>query len=203
MAGGYSVGAVATSIFFARQNLWGATPPPSVKVTKDGSFLTEWKVDEHTDAPPCSFFNASYQYTAGLCSHFALARMSAATQNEAIERALTCAAHYETDCIIAPEVGLSVPAAFVYDQLEGLKMVIAPKIVPLSHEHNSTVKLVGFQDPHEKLPNVPIHFNDTINVEYLKGGTRRMTTEVMDGPAAYCVQLLRLAFDPTCWGEID
>lgn len=203
MAGGYSVGAMATSLFFARQSLWGSTPPPSVKVTKDGSFLTEWKLDEQTDAPPCAFFNATYQYTAGLCSHFALARMSSATQNEAIERALTCAAHYETDCIISPEVGLSVPAAFVYDPLEGLKMVIAPKIVALSHEHNTTVKLVGFQDPHEKLPNVPIHFNDTINVEYLKGGARRMTTEVMDGPAAYCVQLLRLAFDPACWSEID
>ncbi len=201
--GGYSVGAVATSLFFARQSLWGGTPPLSVKVTKDGSFLTEWKVHQETGTPPCSFFNATYQYTAGLCSHFALARMSAATQNEAIDRALTCAAHYETDCVISPEVGLSVPAAFVYDQMDGLKMVIAPKIVPLTHDHNSTVKLVGLQDPHEKLPNVQIHFNDTINVEYLKGGTRRMTTEIMDGPAAYCVQLLRLAFDPACWGEID
>ena len=197
------MGAVTTSLFFARQSLWGSAAPPSVKVTRDGSFLTEWKIDESTHIPPCLFFNASYQYSAGLCSHFALARMSSATQNEAIERAITCAAHYETDCIISPEVGLSVPAAFVYDPLEGLKMVIAPKVVSLPHDHNSTMKLVGFQDPHEKLPNVPIHFNDTINVEYLKGGSRRMTTEVMHGQAAYCVQLLRLAFDPSCWREID
>ena len=197
------MGAVATGLFFARQNPWGAMSPPSVKVTKDGSFLADWNIDEQTGAPPCAFFNASYQYTAGLCSHFALARMSAATQNEAIDRALACAAHYETDCIISPEVGLSVPAAFVYDSLEGLKMVIAPKFVSLPHDHNSTVKLVGFQDPHEKLPNTPMHFNDTINVEYLKGGDRRMKTEVMDGSAAYCVQLLRISFDNACWKEID
>ena len=63
--------------------------------------------------------------------------------------------------------------------------------------------VITIQDPHEKLPNVTIHFNDTINVEYLKGGARRITTGVMDGPAAYCVQILRLAFDPACWSESD
>lgn len=197
------MGAVATSLFLARHNIWGSDPLPYVKVTQDGSFLTEWYVDTETNTPPCKFFNGSYQYTAGLCSHFALARMSAATQNQAIERALTCAAHYETDCIISPEVGLSVPAAFVYDPLAGLKMVIAPKFVPLTQDKHGSPKLVGFQDPHGNLPNVPIHVNDTVNVEYLEGGTRRMTTEVMHDSAAFCVQLLRMAFDSDCWSEID
>ena len=193
---------MASSLFFAKQ-FWGSTPPQSVSVTSDGSFLTQWKVDEKTLTPPCAFYNASYQYTAGLCSHFALARMSAATQNEAIERALTCAAYYETDCIISPEIGLSVPAAFVYDPMYGLKMIIAPKITPIEPQTNSTLKLIGFQDPYEISPNVQLFFNDTINVEYLQGGARHMATEVMEGPASYCVQLLRLAFEPACWRDID
>jgi hypothetical protein len=87
MPGAYSAAGVAASFLLAANSPWGNEPPPKVEVTPDGSFLSEW--DSDADPPPCKFYNASYVYTAGLCSHFALARMSAATQNIAIDRVRT------------------------------------------------------------------------------------------------------------------
>lgn len=192
---------VASVLVAATTRLWGSTPPPVVKVTADGSFLSEW--DEYAEGgPPCKFYNASYQYTGALCSHFALARMSQATQTEALNRALSCASHYETDCILSPEVGLSVPAAFVYDELEGLAMLIAPKLTPLPEGYESEERLVEFQDPTEKRF-AQIEMKNVVNVEYLRGGARRMTTATFNDTAAYCIQLLRIAFDSSCWSEID
>lgn len=193
---------VASVLVAATTRLWGQAPPPVVKVTADGSFLTEWHDYDNNEGPPCLFYNASFQYTGALCSHFALARMSQATQNEALNRALACAAFYETDCILSPEIGLSVPAAFVYDEANGLKMLIAPKLVDLTSEYVSTSKHVVFQDPTEKR-RAELEMRDVVNVEYLRGGARRMTTEVVNGTAAYCVQLLRVAFDTSCWSEVD
>ena len=129
--------------------------------------------------------------------------MSVATQNEALDRALLCAAHYETDCVISPEVGFSVPAAFVYDQDKGLKMLVAPKLLPIEVRHTSVLKLIGLQDPVDEKSHAHLKLNSTVRVEYMEGGTRRMQTEMMHNSSAYCVQLLRLAFDATCWNEID
>lgn len=200
-AGTYGVAGIATSLLVATNSPWGSNHPPVVKVTKDGSFLSEW--DDGVDPPPCMFYNGSYQYTAGLCSHFALARMSVATQNTAKDRALSCAANFNTDCILSPEVGLSVPAAFVYDPAGGLKMLIAPKITEVPKGQISTRHTLAFQHPDGKRTGVQFQFNSTVNVEYLEGGTRKMTTELLSGEDAYCVQLLRIAFDAACWAEID
>eukprot|EP00966_Prymnesium_polylepis_P305344 7056061-Prymnesium_polylepis.1 len=126
---GYSVGTIAASLLLAKNNLFDGRNPPAIPVTPDGSFLAKW--DSGAEVPPCMFYNASHQYKDGLCSHFSLARMSSQTQSAATERAMECATHFETDCILSPEIGLSVPAAFVYDQENGLKMITAPKIVPL------------------------------------------------------------------------
>ena len=190
---------VASVLVAATTRLWGQAPPPVVKVTADGCFLSVWHDYDNNVWPHCIFYIDSFQYTGALCSHFALARMSQATQNEALNRALACAAFYETDCILSPEIGLSVPAAFVYDEANGLKM-LSLKLVDLTSEYVSTSKQV-FQDPTKRL--AELEMRDVINVEYLRGGARRMTTEVVNGTAAYCVQLLRVAFDTSCWSEVD
>ena len=200
-AGTYGLAGIATSLLLATNTPWGANPPPSVKVTKDGSFLSEW--DDVEDTPPCMFYNGSYQYTAGLCSHFALARMSVGTQITAKDRAISCAASFTTDCILSPEVGLSVPAAFVYDPVNGLKMMIAPKIISMPEGQIPTRHTLSFQHPDGKRTGAQFQFNDIINVEYLEGGTRKISTELLSGEDAFCVQLLRVAFDAQCWDEID
>ena len=196
-----SAGVASSLIIASTTHFWGPSAPPVVQVTSDGSFLKYWE-DIADDGSLCEFYNASFQYTGALCSHFAMSRMSQATQVDALNRALSCAAHHQTDCILSPEVGLSVPAAFVYDPEEGLKMIIAPKLLQLPDEYASDDKLIEFRDPNEKR-HAQMHMESMVNVEYLRGGTRRMTTEIFNGTSAYCIQLLRLAFDSTCWAEIE
>jgi|TARA_B100001540_G_scaffold292497_1_gene290864 hypothetical protein len=200
----YAAG-LATSLLFATNGFWGDVPAP--RVALDKSFLSEW-IDDGTEPPPCAFYNGSYRYSGGLCSHLAIARMSATTQQEALSRALACAAHYETDCLLSPEVGFSVPAAFVYDEDAGLRMLVAPKLVPMPMPatppgRNVTEKLVGFQDPRTDRSAAQLRLHSAINAEYQPGATRGLATAVLDGSAAYCVQMLRLAFDEDCWKQID
>ena len=46
-------------------------------------------------------------------------------------------------------------------------------------------------------------FNNTVHVEFLDGETKSLHSRVFSGQEAYCVQLLRLAFDPSCWQQLD
>lgn len=124
--------------------------------------------------------------------------MSAATQQAALERALDCAAAHETDCIFSPEVGLSVPAAFVYDWRAGLKMVIAPRITA-----GEAPTHVAFQDPVTARSHANVVLNSSVKAEYLEGVSRVMRTDTFNDSAAFCVQLLRLAFTEDCWEQID
>lgn len=172
--GSYSVGTIAASLLVAQNSFFDSKhPPPSIPVTSDGSFLEEW--DPQADVPPCKFYNASYRYKEGLCSHFSLSRMSTATQNAATERAMQCAVHFETDCILSPEIGLSVPAAFVYDVNNGLKMITAPKIV-LLHGSPAEVKLISLSDPTGKRTGKQTRLNNTIQVDYLDLAQKKLNT---------------------------
>ena len=198
--GSYTAG-LATSLFFASNSFWGDVPEKRVEL--DRSYLSEW-VDDG-DAPPCAFYNGSYRYGGGLCSHLALARMTASTQQEALQRALRCAAYYETDCLLSPEVGFTVPAVFVYDEEAGMRMLVAPKIVamPTEVDINVTEKLIGFQDPQTDRSATQLRLHSAVNAEFQPGTTRALMTAVMHDSAAYCVQMLRLAFDEDCWKQID
>lgn len=200
---GVSATGVASLLVAATTRMWGNTPPLVIKVNTDGAFLSPWEEYEEDGSPPCKFYNATYQYTGALCSHFALARMGQATQQEALNRALSCAAYHETDCILSPEIGLSVPAAFVYDPEQGLKMVIAPKLVDMvEHSVEAEDRLVEIRDPGGKR-HTQIEMKTAVSVEYLQGGARRMSVDTFNHTAAYCIQMLRVAFDESCWAEID
>lgn len=186
---------VFMSVMLSGQLLWPDSQPTSVGVT-DGSFMSEWK---STDVPQCEFWNSSVVFTGGLCSHFALARMAVSVHTAAHDRALQCASHFETDCILSPEIGLSVPAAFVYDLNEGLKMLIAPKIISRCAE----TQQVLFQHPRLDTKGVPVQLHPHITVEYYDAATRKVFTDNFAGTNAYCVQMLRAAFEDACWANID
>jgi hypothetical protein len=203
MSNGLSTTGVASVIVAMTTRMFGSQPPPVIKVSTSDSFLTpDWNVDEIDDKPQCTFYNATFQYTGALCSHFAMARMSRATQVEALNRALSCAAYYQTDCVLSPEIGLSVPAAFVYDQENGLTMAIAPKIISFQEGYGSSRK-IALNDPNTGNTIGQVDMKAEVEAEFLEGVTRVMHRRVFNGSAAYCVQLLRAAIDEPCWDEID
>ena len=165
----------------------------------DNSIFAEGTVVE----PNCSWWNGSVVYTSDLCSHFSLSRMASKNAERAIDRANRCAAFYEIECVISPEIGVSIPAAFVYDKKEGttMRMIVAPRIIDTDMEED--LRNIRIQDPEEMTNGRVTQFNHTITVEYLPGGSRAPVTETLTGSEAYCVQLLRAAFVEDCWRQLD
>ena len=199
----------------AMTSAWlGSSPPPAdvpvVPATKDNALFAHWDMDDDglfadgvPSEPNCTWWNGTVRFNSDLCSHFSLSRIASTSSGRAIDRALKCAAQYETECIISPEVGVSIPAAFVYDDTAdstGMRMLIAPRIL---HPIGTDTRSIRVQDPTEKTNGRVLELNHTILVEYLPGGSRAPVSEQLNGSNAYCVQLLRSAFVEECWSQLD
>jgi len=202
---------LAASGFFG-----GKAPPaalPEVRATRDGAVFEEWASEggdlwsegsAHVE-PECNWWNGSVTYTSDLCSHFSLSRMASNSAGRAIERAVRCAAWYETECVLSPEIGVGMPAAFVYNpETTGMRMIIAPRIVPETEsEADLDIRTVRVQDVTERTNGRVTEMNYTTRVEFLPGGSRAPVSETLQGSDAYCIQLLREAFSDDCWRNLD
>ena len=198
--GGGGAFLLGTSFFFSN------TPPPTVFVNPENDLLAAWPSEvSGSDLPPeCNFYNFSIRFDSSLCSHFTIAR-SAAVPAQAMRRALRCAGAFGAECLLSPEVGLAIPAVFVFDHSsQRMRMLIAPK--PLISDANTTefkhVRIAA-PDADGMLGTRTEQFNATIDVEYLDGESRALKRETLADDDAFCVQLLRLAFEPTCWTKLD
>lgn len=205
-----SAGGLVTVL--AASSWLSASPPPAIPVvsaTKDGAVFQKWAMDDESVwtegqstqmEPNCTWWNGTVTYTSDLCSHFSLSRMASSSAGRAIDRAVRCAAWFETECVISPEIGVSIPAAFLYDpEGDGMRMLIAPRIINAGND----TRTVRVQDPEERTNGRVVEFNHTVRVEYLPGGSRAPITETLSGSDAYCVQLLRSAFVDECWQQLD
>jgi hypothetical protein len=184
-------------------------PIVSVPIASDGAMFAPWASEDGTGtwsaregqlAPDCEWWNGTYYYDPSLCSHMSVTRMPAAYAQQAIERATRCAAHGDTDCVLSGEIGFNLPAAFVYDESQGMRMVVAPKMLAAEGAELRTVRL---QDPEGEHPNQLFKFEHVVRVEYLKAASRTMETLELRGNEAYCMQALRRSVVPTCWAALD
>ena len=48
-----------------------------------------------------------------------------------------------------------------------------------------------------------VEFHKTVRAEFLDGESKALRTRVFSGNDAYCIQLLRFAFEPKCWKQLD
>lgn len=178
---------------------------PTVKINEDDSLLAHWPSEAfgaHASAKPeCKWWSMQVTYDAGLCSHFTISRLSGAPAR-ALVRASACAAEHGVECVLSPEVGLGVPAAFVNNHERGeLQMVLAPRLLPL----DAARQHVRARPPDgDGLTNTRTFvFNRTIRAEFFDGVTKSMHTREFHGDDAFCVQLLRASFAPSCWETLD
>lgn len=174
-------------------------PEPEVRwVNKNDELMSYWPSEETGDGnPDCLFLNSSVIYRSDLCSHFVLSRPSSSPAL-AFERARRCAAHFETECVLSPEVGLAIPAAFVANGTD-LHMLIGPRLFLLESEQ----KMIRVKQPDASLSTRTVLMNVSLDVEYLDGSSRTLRRKVLQPPSSYCVQLLRLAFVSNCWDALD
>lgn len=212
-----------TAIFFSATSWWKPHTAHSpelyhhVEITPSGGIFSEWPLDsDGNEENACSFWNATHFYSPRTCDTFGVSRLSVSNANRAVERAIKCAAQFDTQCVLSGEIGFSAPAAFLYDAESGFRMVLAPRIVAPpnptdgagasgSQESDSSdqSKLVRLQDPAESASNVLFKFNSSVTVEYMTPGSRAVIVETLTGNDAYCVQALRASVSPACWTELD
>ena len=174
--------------------------------TMPSTVLVEWpdELDGASDAP-CEWYNGTYVHEPSLCSHFAVQRLRAETVQRATQRALQCAAQWNTDCVLSVEIGFGVPAAFVYDAHEGVRMVVAPRPLPLDEAEagDGGAVRVRVEDPREVDASWVLEATRRLRAEFMAPPSRLPQTETFEGADAYCVQALRHAVARRCWEVLD
>ena len=182
---------------------------PIESVNVDNALLGEWmseSIESFSDEPlngECTFFNFTKSYESEFCDAFTISRMQSGTIASASARALKCAAKASSECILSPEVGLAVPAAFLSRQNEDkLKVVIAPRRVafkkgdPIPEKRNVRVNSIDL------FSSKTILMNSSVRVEYLSAD-KRVHSDVFKDDEAFCINLLRVAFESDCWRKLD
>jgi hypothetical protein len=178
-------------------------------VNVDDALLSTWiseGLDSLSDEPldsECQFFNFSRAYTATFCSPFSISRIQTGTVRVATDRALRCAAKHGLECVLSGEVGFAVPAAFVaqHGATETMKAIVAPRLLS-SRAAAAKQEYVRVSVPRSTFAAHTVQLNDTVTVEYLTA-TKRLETATLRGEEAFCLQLLRRAYEPACWSELD
>ena len=177
---------------------------PVVHVNEPTSFMSAWPSEAVAGSalpPECTFWNQSVVFSSEMCSLFVVNRAAAAYAS-ASARAMRCAAAFGVECVLSPEIGLAMPAAFLYDYATStMRMLIAPKLVP--SESNQTHVRVSPPDSDGITQTRTLVLNETVRVEYLDGQSKALGTGVLRQEEAFCVQLLRQAFEPDCWKALD
>ena len=177
---------------------------PVVRVNEDDSLLAHWPSEAYSapaDTPPeCVFYAFKERFEGTLCTHFTLGR-SSSLPARASERALRCAAAFGTECVLSPEIGLAIPAAFLYGESGRMVTVLGPKLLQTDSEQQHV--RVSPPDGDGLTDTRTLLLNRTVRVEYLDATSRTLVASEFSGERAYCIQLLRQAFEPRCWEQLD
>ena len=109
-------------------------PKPEVHLNEHSSFKSAWPIEaigSTSGLPPeCAFWNQSVIFSDEMCSLFVVNRAAAAYPS-ASARAMRCTAAFGTECVLSPEIGLAMPAAFLYNHAtSSMRMLNAPKLLP-------------------------------------------------------------------------
>lgn len=180
------------------------TDMPIKKVNLDGSLLSKWLSDDlDLDEPldsECVFYNNTVNLDSNGCTLFTISRSPASIFQNALERAVRCATKNSVECILSPEIGLSLPVAFVADTTaqHGMLTIVAPQIMAEAGEEYVRVSV----PPDGLFESTVMKMNSTLSVDYMDE-QKRVRSSVLNGNQAFCVQLLRRAYHHTCWEQLD
>ena len=183
---------------------------PLSSVNTDKSLLSSWvteDIETFDDEPltsECNFFNFSTQYTGEFCDAFTISRMQYGTVQVASNRALKCASKTNTECVLSPEIGLAIPAVFFAapESSSGIKTFIAPRVTTLPTDITSIQKHVRVSSPIDAFNSRTIVMNDTLHIEYMTE-YKTLKSEIVSGQYAFCINLLRVAYEASCWKKLD
>ena len=168
------------------------------RVHIDASLLP-WDAAEGTDR--CDFWNGTFEWSLGLCSHFAISRIGSRIESQAVERAAACPARPDRLRARA-EVGVGLPALFVYDATQGMRMLLAPRMLERETLETDGVD-VRVHDPSGDTGSRVVPMSEAVRVEFLTTSSKALQIETLYGVDAFCVQLVRHAISQACWDALD
>jgi hypothetical protein len=187
---------LSLSYFFGQE-----TEEPTIAATASGEVLDAWNETsllDDTAEPECRWWKNEGKYVTKTCHLFSVSRLASQVEATAMDRALRCAAKFDTDCILGPEIGVGLPTVFIYDDAQGgLRMITAPRI--LGGNDLRDVRILSADGTNVDTQT----FNHTLRVEFLEGSSRAPISEQFNGSMSYCVQFLRFAFHRDCWTNLD
>ena len=166
--------------------------------------LSKWVSDELDQGEPldseCAYYNNTVKIEANGCSLFGISRSPVSLFTTSLERALRCASKTGVECVLSFEIGLAIPAAFVSSQTAPLGMlaIIAPKIEASADQKHVRVSV----PPDGLFESKTMLMNTTLNTQYMDEN-KQMQSSILKDDAAFCVQLLRRAYDESCWRQLD
>ena len=213
-AGGVLLTTLMHSGFIPKIGEQAYEPTKLPEVAFQSGVLTKWESEESDAyslepfADECQFFNFTKAYKSEFCEPFAITRVQTSITNAAISRSVRCSAAYDLECILSSEIGFAVPAAFVPDHTSssGMRELIAPKIIEEwsgeSKETHDTEKFIRIHVPSDNFNTRTVRMNNTAVVEYMTKD-KRMVRETLSNTDVFCVNLLRVAFSPSCWQTLD
>jgi hypothetical protein len=179
----------------------------SISVKFDASRLFEtWEgelelvMEGFADAP-CSFLsNHSIKYESDTaCNRAAASKLAPAIAKRGVLRASACARKTGFECVVGPEIGLSVPTFFVFHEGE-MKAFVVPEAVNVAGEnHTIDVLTVGHDSVHRhvRLMDVP----SVVSLSYVSE-TGAHVKAFNSTAVASCYFLLRQAFSSACWANL-
>lgn len=177
---------------------------PIQKINPDNSLLSKWISDDFADDEPlqdeCIFYNNTVKLDASACTLFTISRTSVSVFQAATDRAVRCASKAQVHCVLSSEIGFSLPAAYISEQTAhaGMLSIIAPKITTMGEEVHVRVHV----PPDSLFESTTTILNNSISVEYMNDN-KEMKSGVFKGKDAFCIQLLRSAFEASCWERLD
>jgi len=192
--------------FFSGTQLYLNDAPAIVKaVNEDAGILSVWESEKWDSTAvagyECHFFDFKEKYFSEGCSQFIVSRTSTAPQ-QAAKRATACAAEHGTSCVLSTEVGLSIPAVFLF-RVDRMVILIAPRVVSVAKENEEVHVRVSDPSKDGIFGTKTVLMNYSIEIEYLDGDSRGLVSETIHDDEAFCVQLLRGAYVDDCWEKLD
>jgi hypothetical protein len=183
-----AAGVLLTTFLSLHNEIDVSVPLPVVVLNGDGGVLS--------DRDLCTIYKFDRIFSSDYCSAFVTARTSTSIFSLAETRAMACAVHSATECIISAEIGFAVPVAYISDVSGGLQSIIAPKI--LTAENPTSLRILN---PIDELNIRHTIFNTSIFIEFMTI-EKRVVRKTIVGDDAFCVQLLLRVFDDACIAQL-
>jgi hypothetical protein len=212
------VASMVYALGFMRNDTVESTPPPLLVGNPTSSVSFEWSTNDMfpkgslpKDRMACQWWSPDVgRDTTHDCSGGSLRAALGSGVADALRTADKCARAAGVHCILSAEVGLELPAVFIWDmKSDSMRAILAPRrqMQYESTQIKSRVRVGHPLDPSAVAGDVHAKefvMSKSVQVEYVDGrsGSVKMVHATFNESDAYCVQLLDQSVSEECAADL-